>query len=184
MIDEEVLVSIDVEASGPTPSMGSLIAIGACLVDDPDVSLYLELKPQPGLPWSDEAQRVHKLSQVALLQRGLHPPEAMRSFDVWVRENCAGRQPVFVGWNAAFDWMFVADYFWRYLGRNPFGIAPLDIKAYVMGRDQLKNWADTRRIALATRYGETEPLTHNALEDARTQARFIARLLRQDDQPR
>jgi hypothetical protein len=94
----------------------------------------------------------------------------------------AGRRAVFVGWNAGFDWMFVADYFERYLGRNPFGIAPLDMKAYVMGRHRLARWADTRRQALNDLYGAAEPLTHQALEDSRQQAAFIRRVLRQDDQ--
>jgi DNA polymerase III epsilon subunit-like protein len=178
----EVLVSVDIEASGPSPSTGSLIAIGACLVDDPDVSLYLHLKPLPGVPWSEEAQRVHGLSQVGLLQRGLDAPEAMRRLDAWLSEVSVGRQPVFAGWNAGFDWMFVADYFERYLGRNPFGIAPLDFKAYLMGRDRLTRWADTRRSVVAERYGQVEPVTHNALDDARRQATFIRRLMRQDDQ--
>jgi len=31
----EVLVSVDVETSGPTPGTGSLIALGACLVVAP-----------------------------------------------------------------------------------------------------------------------------------------------------
>ena len=183
-MSDEVLVSVDVEASGPTPSTGSLIAIGACLVDDPDVAVYLELKPLPGVPWSDEAQKVHHLSQVGLMQRALDVPEAMREFEAWVLEAAGSRRPVFVGWNAGFDWMFVADYFARFLGRNPFGIAPLDIKAYLMGRDQLSEWGDTRRSVVAQRYGLVEPLTHNALDDARQQASFFARLARQDDQPR
>ncbi len=33
---DEVLISVDVETSGPTPGTGSLIAIGACPVFDPD----------------------------------------------------------------------------------------------------------------------------------------------------
>ena len=31
---DEVWFSVDVETSGPTPSSGSLIAIGACRMDD------------------------------------------------------------------------------------------------------------------------------------------------------
>ena len=180
---DELLVSVDIEASGPSPSMGSLIAIGACLVDDPDAALYLEIKPLPGVPWSDEAQRVHGLSQVGLLQRGLDAPEAMRRLEAWLSEVAGARQPVFVGWNAGFDWMFVADYFERFVGHNPFGVAPLDIKAYLMGRERLERWSDTRRSEVARRYGNVEPLTHHALDDARQQASFMRRLMSgQDDQ--
>jgi hypothetical protein len=42
-------------------------------------------------------------------------------------------RPVFVGFNAAFDWSFVNYYFQRYLGENPFGFAALDIKSLYMG---------------------------------------------------
>lgn len=181
--DDEILVSVDVEASGPSPSTGSLIAIGACLVDDPEVAVYILLKPIDGLPWSDAAQRVHRLEREMLEAEGLEPPLAIGRFDAWLTEVSAGRRPVFVGWNAAFDWLFMADYFARYLGRNPFGPAPLDVKAYLMGRDRLERWADTRRHLVAERYGEIEPLTHHALDDARQQAAFFRRLLEQDDQP-
>ena len=54
---------------------------------------------------------------------------------------------MFVGFNAAFDWMFVADYFERYLGRNPFGYTALDIKAFAMGRLG-GTWADTSMSVL------------------------------------
>jgi ribonuclease T len=181
--DDEILISVDIEASGPTPSTGSLIAIGACLVEEPARAIYLELRPLPGLPWSERAERVHRLSRANLGRDGLEPSAAMEQFEDWVADVSVGRRAVFVGWNAGYDWMFTADYFERFLGRNPFGIAPLDIKAYLMGRDRLSHWADTRRSVVAARYGEVEPLTHNALDDARQQAAFIRRLLQQDDQP-
>ena len=182
MTDDEVLVSVDVEASGQTPSTGSLIAIGACLVGDRATALYLLLKPLPGLPWSDDAERIHRLDRARLESDGLEPAAAMERFDAWLSEVAKGGRPVFVGWNAGFDWMFVADYFARFVGRNPFGIAPLDIKAYLMGRDRLTRWADTRHAVVAERYGQIEPLTHNALDDARQQAAFIRRLMECDDQ--
>jgi ribonuclease T len=181
METDEILISVDVEASGPTPSTGSLIAIGACPIDDPTVALYLLLKPVPGAAWSDSAQRVHGLDRAQLEAEGLAPEVAMAHFAAWVSDVAGDRRPVFVGWNAGFDWMFVADYFERHLRRNPFGIAPLDIKAYLMGRDRLDRWADTRRSVVAQRYGQVEPLTHNALDDARQQAAFFRRIVGQDE---
>jgi hypothetical protein len=73
--------------------------------------------------------------------------------------------------------MFVADYFERYVGRNPFGFAPLDMKAYIMGLHQLTRWSDTQRVQLNARYGAAEPMSHNALDDARQQAAFFRRVL-------
>jgi inhibitor of KinA sporulation pathway (predicted exonuclease) len=74
-----------------------------------------------------------------------------------------------VGFNAPFDWMFVADYFDRYLGRNPFGHSALDIKAYYMGVADA-TWPETSMVKVAEHYGVTVDLTHNALDDARDQA--------------
>ena len=59
-MSEEALISVDVETSGDSPSTGSLLSVGACLVADPTSGIYLELKPLPDRPWSDEAQRVRK----------------------------------------------------------------------------------------------------------------------------
>ena len=176
---DEVLISVDVEASGESPSNGSLLSIGACLVDDPSVGIYLELKPVPDMPWSAEAEGVHKLTREDLGRDGLEPAEAMRRLDDWVRDTAAGRWPVFVGFNAPFDWMFVADAFWRYLGRNPFGISALDLKSLYMGSHGVTSWEQTRKVHIERRLGVRFEHTHNALEDARDQARLAQVLLLQ-----
>jgi DNA polymerase III epsilon subunit-like protein len=173
----EVLVSVDIESSGQSPSVGSLLSIGACLVEAPATELYLELKPIPDRPWSDEAQQVHLLDRDRLVSEGLSPETAMESFAAWLTETCGvdGR-PIFVGFNAPFDWMFVADYFWRYLGRNPFGVSALDLKSYYMGREGVTLWAETRRVFVDRQLRLEPDHNHNALDDARGQA-AIARVL-------
>jgi DNA polymerase III epsilon subunit-like protein len=175
--EPEALISVDVEASGETPSTGSLIAIGACPVDDPERGFYVELQPLPDRPWRAEAERVHGLSRSALEAGAMDPASAMASFAGWVDEVAHGRHPVFVGFNAPFDWMFVADYFHRYLGRNPFGISALDLKALYMGRHGIARWSETRRPFVADRYGLPATLSHHALDDARSQAEVARRLL-------
>jgi DNA polymerase III epsilon subunit-like protein len=94
----------------------------------------------------------------------------------WLGTVAAGRQPVFVGFNAPFDWMFVADYLWRHLGRNPFGISALDLKSYFMGRERIARWSGTRKIHARERYGIALDESHHALADARDQA-LLARVL-------
>ncbi len=178
-MSDEVLISVDIEASGDSPSNGSLLSIGACLVDDPSVGIYLELTPVPDMPWSAEAEGVHKLTREHLERNGLDPAEAMRRLDGWVRDTAAGRWPVFVGFNAPFDWMFVADAFWRYLARNPFGISALDLKSLYMGSHGVSSWAQTRKVHVERRLGVHFEHTHNALADARDQARLAQVLLLQ-----
>jgi DNA polymerase III epsilon subunit-like protein len=137
------------------------------------VELYLELKPLPGLPWADDAERIHGLSRGHLEAHGLEPAVAMERLAGWVDEVAAGRQPVFVGFNATFDWMFVTDYLHRFAGRNPFGHSGLDIKAYFMGRRNLARWADTGYEAVARHLQLSHQHTHHALEDAREQAAIM-----------
>ena len=128
----EPYVSVDVETAGPNPSQYSLLSIGACLVSRPAVTFYVELQPlTPDTVPS--ALAVHGLSLERLSREGLGPREAMQRLADWLAASLAGVQPVFVGFNAPFDWMFVNDYFHRFLGHNPFGHSALDIKAFYMG---------------------------------------------------
>jgi DNA polymerase III epsilon subunit-like protein len=173
---EEALVSVDIEAAGPSPSVGSLLSIGACLVDDPNVDFYVELKPIADHQWDSDAESIHGLTREHLNSEGLEPPEAMAKFAEWVDRVCVGRKPLFVGFNAPFDWMFVADYFWHYLGRNPFGISALDLKAYFLARDDIPDWQSTRRAVVDETLGFDADHNHHALDDAKGQAR-LARVL-------
>jgi DNA polymerase III epsilon subunit-like protein len=176
----ETWISVDVETSGPSPATGSLLAIGACPVDRPEDGIEILLRPDPALPWSDAAEAIHGLTRERLAREGLEPAAAMRAFAGWVeRVVPAGSVPVFVALNAPFDWMFVADYAWRHLGGNPFGISALDLKALYLGRhlDVLERWSETSSDAMRARYPTDLPHTHRALDDAREQATICRRIL-------
>jgi ribonuclease T len=176
----ETWISVDVETSGPTPALGCLLAIGACLVDRPEEGIELLLRPDPALPWSDAAEAIHGLSREHLAREGLPAAEAMALLAAWLdRAVPPGGRPVFVGFNAPFDWMFVADAAWRHLGRNPFGISALDLKALYLGRhlDAVDGWAETTKDHVKRRYGLVLEHTHAALDDAREQA-AICRAIR------
>jgi ribonuclease T len=172
----ECFISVDIETAGPVPSRYAILSIGACLVDDPEQTFYVELQPEHTLAMP-EALAVTGLS-IADLQRAGEPPQrAMEMFEDWVLSECpAGHRPVFTAFNAAFDWMFVADYFERFLGRNPFGHSALDIKAFAMGSGNT-TWAATSMDVLAARHLGGRALTHNALADAEDQAELFRHLL-------
>jgi len=178
-VRSETWISVDVETSGPTPGTGSLLAIGACLVYRPEEGIELLLRPDLGLPWSDDAEAVHHLGRDFLDREGLDPGRAMELLAAWLeRVVPPGSRPVFVGFNAPFDWMFVADCAWRHLGRNPFGISALDLKALYLGRhlDTVERWAETTKRHVRRRYPVTLPHTHGALDDAREQAEICRRI--------
>lgn len=174
--DAECYVSVDVETSGPAPFLYSLLAIGACLVFDPAQRFYVELRPlnTAAVP---EATQVHQLSLERLAVEGIPPAEAMTRFANWLQSvTPKGKTPLFVGFNAAFDWMFVNDYFHRFLGYNPFGHAPLDVKSFYMGISG-RRWCETSMRELVRRYLGDRRLAHHALEDALIQAELFRRLL-------
>jgi DNA polymerase III epsilon subunit-like protein len=176
----ETWISVDVETSGPTPHTGSLLSVGACLVDDPERGIELLLRPEPALPWDRSAEAIHRLDRATLERDGLEPGEAMVLLDRWIAEVVPeGSRPVFVALNAPFDWMFVADACWRHLGRNPFGHSALDIKALYLGRHaaEVRRWSETARVRILERYPVTLPHTHTALADAREQAAIFRRIL-------
>jgi DNA polymerase III epsilon subunit-like protein len=179
-LDAETWISVDVETSGPTPHTGSLLSIGACLVDDPERGIELLLRPEPGLPWDEDAEAIHRLDRTTLERDGLQPAEAMVLLERWIAQVVPdGSRPVFVALNAPFDWMFVADAFWRHLGRNPFGHSALDIKALYLGRHaaDVPRWSETARVRILERYPVDLPHTHTALADALEQAAIFGRIL-------
>lgn len=178
--DPECFISVDIETAGPVPSKYAILSIGACLVDDPEQTFYVELKPEHTAATS-EALAVTGLSMETLEERGERPERAMSMFEDWVlTEVPAGSRPVFTAFNAAFDWMFVADYFERFLGRNPFGHSALDIKAFAMGAGNT-SWAATSMNVLAAEHLGGRALTHNALADAQDQAELFRHLLAERD---
>ena len=176
----ETWISVDVETSGPAPSVASLVSIGACLVEAPEEGVEILVRPIPGLAWSDEAEAVHGLSRERLAADGIEPQAAMERLAAWVAAVVpAGSVPVLVSFNAPFDWLFVADYCWRYLGRNPFGVSAMDLKALFMGRhlDVVRWWGETRSADVRRLYPVDLPHTHGALDDAREQAEICRRIL-------
>jgi DNA polymerase III epsilon subunit-like protein len=172
----ETYISVDVESAGPNPSQYSLLAIGACSVLFTDRNFYIEIKPVNQL-FRPEALDSCGFSLEKLSAEGVDPAEAMRRFETWLQEALpAGLCPVFVGFNAPFDWMFVNDYFHRFLGHNPFGHAAIDIKSYYMGLAKVP-WAETTMQFLGPRYLNQPALIHHALRDALDQGEIFRKLL-------
>ena len=168
-------ISVDVETAGPNPGDYPLLSIGACLYDDPATGFIIELKPdRPGRDAS--ALAVAGLDPEELALRGTEPAEALAAFEAWVQQAAGDRAPILVGFNAVFDWMFVCEYFHRYLRRNPFGHAAIDIKAVAMAHLGIP-WSETSFPRLAARLGATPVLSHHALQDARDQATLLRTLL-------
>ena len=175
---EDIFICVDVETAGPVPAQYAMLSIGACLVYDTANSFYIEIKPDK--PEVDpEALTISGLNMDELRITGVEPAAAMRTFADWIAGVAPAppSRPLLVAFNAPFDWMFINDYFHRYMGKNPFGHSALDIKAYFMGQMGV-NWADTSMQRISSFFLEERRLTHNALRDARDQAEIFLKILK------
>jgi DNA polymerase III epsilon subunit-like protein len=182
-----VYFSIDVEASGPLPPDYNLVSIGAVEVRRTPEGhrlgreYYVELKPVfPG--FRAESMAVHGIPREHLEREGVDSGEAMRQFDAWTR-SCldTGEQPVFVGHNAVFDWAYINFYFHHFGIENPYGYKALDSKSLAMGVMGIAWWDANKDFLVEAIPGlaglAATETAHNALDDARFQARILVALL-------
>ncbi|MBX3617037.1 3'-5' exonuclease [Nitrosomonas sp.] len=172
----EIFISVDVEAAGPIPGEYSLLTIGACLVFDDKETFTCQIKPTT-LNIVPEALTVTGLSLDVLEKEGCTPVEAMQNFRDWIMRVIGfDGIPIFVGFNAAFDWSFINYYFHRYIGENPFGFSALDIKSLYMGFSKC-SWNQTKSSQIAANLHPKLTSTHDALQDARYQAELFRLIL-------
>jgi len=168
-MQNEIYICVDVETAGPIPGQYAMLSIGACLVEDTSTNFYVELKPDRS-DYLNEALAISGLSLNSLMEHGIDPQIAMKAFADWVnRVVPKDSRAVFVALNAPFDWSFINDYFYRYLGNNPFGHSALDIKAFYMGYAGV-SWCETSMKHISTFLLQEKHLIHNALRDAQDQA--------------
>ncbi len=171
---KEIYVSVDIEAAGPVPMTYSMLSLGAAVVDDPKETFYVELKPTND-QFVPEAMKVVGKTLRDFEKSGSTPQEAMGQFRDWLARVAKNGKPVFVGFNAVFDWAFVNFYFHQFLGENPFGFGGIDIKSYYMGMTGA-SWEDTRSSRISAELKGPSLHTHNALDDAVEQAEMFRRM--------
>jgi hypothetical protein len=85
-------------------------------------------------------------------------------------------RPVFVGYPAAFDFMFVYWYLIRFAGESPFSHSALDIKTYAMALLR-KGYRDSVKRNMPKRWFDPLPHTHRALDDAIEQGALFCNML-------
>jgi ribonuclease T len=171
-------ISVDIETTGPNPSEHSMLSVGACTFFRPRNTFHIEIKPL-NRNFTHEAMLIHNLDLDILAETGIEAALAMEKFEQWLSTAVPeGICPIFIGFNAAFDWMFVNDYFHRFLGHNPFGHNALDIKAYYMGLMRV-SWVQSSMREVNQHYldNNRQGLSHQALQDAIDQAAMFEKML-------
>jgi ribonuclease T len=170
----ECFISVDVETSGPIPGDYSMLSLGACVLGAKEDGFYVEIKPLNDNAVPD-ALKVTGFDLGKLAKSGERPEDAVAKLLVWVQQVSGTKKPIFVGFNAGFDWSFVNWYFIHFLGQNPFGFAPLDVKSYYMGLTGCR-WEETKSSRIRSEFQPAKPGDHNALADARAQAEMFEKM--------
>ncbi|MDF2817440.1 MAG: exonuclease [Stenotrophomonas rhizophila] len=84
--------------------------------------------------------------------------------------------PVFVGYPAGYDFMFVYWYLMRFAGESPFSHSALDIKTFTMAMLK-KDYRSVTKRSMPKRWFDRLPHTHVALDDAIEQGALFCNML-------
>lgn len=177
---EEIYVSTDIEADGPIPGPHSMLCLASAAYR-PDKTLVstfsANLLPLPDAQPHPKTMQFWARNPKAWeeCRRKAQPPEeVMHEYVAWLK-GLPGR-PVFVGYPATFDFMFVYWYLMRFVGESPFGFAALDIKSYAMAMLRKPFRECTKRNFPKHWFGPHRH-THVALDDAMAQGVLFCNIL-------
>lgn len=178
----EIYVSTDIEADGPIPGPHSMLsfASAAFQADKTMIGTFsrnLETLEGASADAKTAAWWKTQPEAWAACRTDLVTPErAMRDYVGWL---CAlPGKPVFVGYPAAYDFMFVYWYLLRFAGESPFSHSALDIKTFAMcllGR----GYRDSSKRSMPRHWFEPTPHTHVALDDAIEQGQLFCNMLQE-----
>lgn len=165
----EIYVSTDIEADGPIPGRYSLLSVGSAAFDGAGTLLGTFAANLATLPeavadpdtmawWgrNPEAWRACRVDP-------RDPGEAMTGYREWL-EALPGR-PVFVGYPAAYDFMFVYWYLVRFTGGSPFSHSAIDLKTFAMAVLGTEFRQTSKRTMPRSWFGPARH-THVAVDDA------------------
>lgn len=160
-------IVVDIEADGPIPGDNSMLSLGACTLDEPEQTFYVELRPIQFARSNAETEKwlkEHGLDRNKLKVTGRFPVPAMEFFDTWLTNVANGDRLRFVSDNAAFDSMFVFWYLHHFLERNQFGFSAISLTSLYAGiAGDIKQSSDYKKWRSIEH-------SHNALDDARGNA--------------
>lgn len=178
----EVYVSTDIETDGPLPSQNSMLSFGSAaftlqkgLIGTFSANLKEMVGCFPDPRTKAEFWDKNPEAWAACRTDPRDPREAMTAYVAWVR-GLPGT-PVFVGYPATFDFLFMYFYMGTYGLESPFSFAALDIKSYAMAVLK-KSFRDTTKKSMPKSWFSKAKHTHVAIDDAVEQGELFMNILR------
>ena len=176
----EIYVSTDVEADGPIPGHNSMLSFGsAAYTADKKLlgTFSANLETLPGASPDPKTTRwwaTQPEAWAACRRDQQRPEDALRAYAAWLK--ALPGTPVFVGYPATYDFLFVQWYLVRFVGESPFGFSALDIKTYAMALLKT-SFRETTKRRMPTQWFDAHPHTHIALDDAIEQGTLFCNML-------
>lgn len=136
-------------------------------------TMALAEEDQGTMQWWSENQAAYDATRTNLK----NPKVAMQEFVDWV-SSFKGK-PVFVGYPAGFDFLFVYYYLIHYLGKSPFSFSALDVKTYAMAVMKTPYRESTKKN-MPKRWFSDALHTHVAVEDAIEQGKLFCSMLKEN----
>lgn len=159
---------------GSRSGLFDMLSVGAVPIFG-NATFHAFIEPHGGMI-DDEAMAATGLSYEDLKVKVRPRQRLSRPLPIGSKRIPPHATPVFVGFNAAFDWSFINYYFIKYAGKNPFGFTALDIKSFYMGKFST-SWKDTRSSRIDAVLNIGRKPDHNALHDAIYQAELFRRIV-------
>jgi len=171
--ENELYISMDVEADGPIPGIHSMLSFGAVAFLDGQIlgGFYANIQPlEKGVQDKDTMENfwqkfpdawnyIHHNPQYPMLA----PLDAMTGLVDWL--STFNKPPILVAYPAAFDFMFIYWYLIAFLQKSPFGYSALDMKSYAMCKLDA-TFTDSVKGNMPKDWFEGLPYTHCAFDDA------------------
>lgn len=179
----EIYVSTDIEANGPIPGPFSMLsfASAAFLVDKTLVDTFTaNLETLPGASVDPHNQAFwdnHPEAWAACREDPQPPGLVFPKYADWL--DALPGIPVFVGYPATYDFMFIYWYLIRYAGRSPFRHHGLDLRTYAMAMLK-KGFKKAGKGDMPRRWFDPHPHTHRALDDAIEQGLLFCNMFQEN----
>ena len=178
---DEIYVSTDIEADGPIPGPNSMLSFGSAAFRADGtllVSFSRNLETLVGASGDPDTMRWWSTQPEAWAEhrKCVMPAEmAMWEYLDWLK-GLPGK-PVFVGYPASYDQMFIHWYLIRFTGEDPMGFSGIDIKSYAMALLGT-NFKETTKKRMPKSWFSDDPHTHVAVDDAIGQGRLFMNMLK------
>jgi hypothetical protein len=177
----EIYVSTDIESDGPIPGPHSMLSFGsaAFTIDGQLHSTFetnLETLPgASGLPATMDWWATQPEAWKACRENLRDPAEAMADYVKWLKK--LPGKPVFVGYPAGFDFLFVYWYLIKFTGESPFSFSALDNNSNAMAVLGT-GFRETTKRNMPKAWFSNRPHTHKALDDAIGQGELFCNILK------